>query len=59
MAYGHNAIMTCKYRFDVLKAVEQAAQKFFNYLKPLAITTGKCVCHDIAIFQSFAIMSFF
>ena len=59
MAYGNNAIMTYKYRFDVLEAVERLVKEFFNYQKPLGITARKYVCHDIAIFQSFAIMSFF
>ena len=39
MAYGYNAIMTYKYRFDVLEAVERPVKEFFNYL--LGITAGK------------------
>ena len=59
MAYGYNPIMTYRYRFDVLEAVERLVKKFFNYIKPLGITAGKCVRRDIAIFRSFAIISFF
>ena len=51
--------MTCKYRFNILEAVEQPVKEFFNYLKPLGITAGKCVCCHIAFFRSFDIMSFF